>query len=227
MNRKHLLAAALTVLTVLLTGCEQKTEEEVWVPGNPDAVSVDTEGHVTEYLTETLDQPYYSFQELHAMLLEEVSDYNAASGSEKIQVIDAKEEGKKVSLVLQYDSWKDVADFNQIRFYAGSMIGAQLEGYLFDGTYHPVKNGNLHSESVAGSSVLAHMDEMVVVTSLPMEIHVPGTVTFISSGMDLLGRQTAAERQQEAEQETEQEPAGESGAEDSGELRYVIYNDRE
>lgn len=183
--RKVWRAALLASGIILLTGCET-TKEEEWTPQEAAAISLDADGHVTEYLSEKLEQSYYSFDELNNMLNAEVSAYNSEHGEGKVTVTSAAQENGVVNLVITYASGEDYAQFNNVEFYYGSMINAQLEGYLFDVSYKTVKDGIVHGSEVSGSEVLKNMADMVLVVSAPLEVHVPGNVTFTSANANVL-----------------------------------------
>lgn len=187
--RKVWKAALLVSGAILLTGCET-TKEEEWTPQAAAAISLDEEGHVTEYLSEKLEQSYYSFDELNSMLNGEVAAYNSGHGEGKVAVTSAAQENGEVHLVITYASGEDYAQFNNVEFYYGSMINAQLEGYLFDVAYKTVEDGVVHGSEVSGSEVLKNMADMVLVVSAPLEVHVPGNVTFTSVNANVLSKST-------------------------------------
>ena len=211
-------AAVLISGIILLTGCE-KTAEEAWTPRESDAVSIDADGKVTEYLSEELDQSYYSFEELSSMLNSEVASYNKEYGEGTVSVTKAEQSGKKAELVITYASGEDFARFNNVEFYYGSMINAQLEGYLFDCSYQRVKDGVVEEGALSGSEVLKHMAEMVVVVQAPLEVHVPGTVSFTSTNGTVISADTVvAGSDGEADEAEEAE-------EDASDRVYIVFKE--
>ena len=179
-------AAVLVLGLGLLTGCDMMQEDD-WTPREEAAISIDEEGRITEYLSEKLDQAYYNFDELKSMLDSEVADYNARHGDGSVTVVTAEQEEGKANLVIEYRSGADYAEFNNIEFYYGSMINAQLSGYLFDVSYKQVNDGVVQVEEVSGSEVLKKMADQVVVVRAPLEVHVPGNIDFMSSNANALG----------------------------------------
>lgn len=175
----------LASAAALLAGCRM-TGEEAWTPGENAAISIDRKGRVTEYLSEKLDQPYYSFDELKSMLDGEAAEYNAAHGAECVTVTLAEQEGSQVKLVITYASGEDYALFNNVEFYHGSIINAQLEGYLFGGAFKEIKDGVVVGEKVDGSEVFHDMADTVVIVQAPLEVQVPGDVCFTSSNADVI-----------------------------------------
>lgn len=197
--------AVLALAAALLAGCGM-TEEEAWEPRKEAAVSIDKEGKITEYLSEKLDQPYYDFDELRSMLDSEISEYNAGHGEGKVTAVQAEQEGGQVKLVITYASGEDYAAFNHVEFFYGSMISAQLAGYLFDVSYKEVSDGIVHDGEVDGSKVLSNMADMVAVVEAPLEVNVPGKVVFTSTGGEVLGKDVVFARGEEDEQSVSEDP---------------------
>ena len=94
------LLAALALGMVMLTGCEALGINS-WNPEEPAAVSIASDGSVTEIISDTLDAAYYSATELESMVQSEVADYNKSHGEDTIQVSKLETEDKNVSLVLK------------------------------------------------------------------------------------------------------------------------------
>ncbi len=187
-RRRPYRAALLAVLALgamLLGGCEL-LEQNSWQPQEPDAVSIAEDGSVTEFVSDTLDAAYYSATELEAMIQNEVAEYNAAHGEDTILIDKLEMEEGKVSLVMTYASAEDYASFNNTEFFYGTLISAQLEGYLFDVPYKKVEEGVVQAEAVDGSEVVRGLDKQVLVLKAPMEVRVPGDVLYTSANAEIL-----------------------------------------
>ena len=183
--KKIPIAAALAAGVMLLGGCEM-LEQNKWTPQEPAAISIDKEGVITEIIQDTLDESYYDAAELQNMITSEVEDYNAKNGEDSIVVKELEAADGKVSLKMEYASAQDYAEFNNTEFYYGSVINAQLSGYLFDVSYKKVSNGVVQGSTVSGSEVIKRMDKQVLVLRAPMEVHVPGKVLFTSTNAEVL-----------------------------------------
>ncbi len=215
--------AVPALAALLLAGCGI-TKEEPWTPGEADAISIDENGKVTEYISEELDQPYYSFSELKSMLDEEVSAYNAKHGAESVTVTSAKQqEDGLVNLVISYASGEDYAAFNNVEFYYGSMISAQLEGYLFGGTFKEIKDGVVVGEQADGSGIFRDMADTVAVVRAPLEVQIPGSVVFASSNADVVRFDTVVASQ--TGEDTVVRASSEEGQEDPDRV-YIIFEER-
>ncbi|MDO4321124.1 MAG: hypothetical protein Q4C61_01220 [Lachnospiraceae bacterium] len=183
--KKIPIAAALMAGMMLLGGCEMM-EQKKWTPQEADAISIDEDGVITEIIQETLDQPYYDAAELQSRITSEVADYNAKNGEDAVSVKEMEAADGKINLKMEYASAQDYASFNNTEFYYGSVINAQLSGYLFDVSYKKVNGGVVQGSSVSGSEVIKRMDKQVLILRAPVEVHVPGEVLFTSTNAEVL-----------------------------------------
>lgn len=179
-------AVGLCMGVLLLGGCEMLNQDKRWEPREADAISISEEGSITEYVRDTLDEAYYSAAELEQMIQSEVSDYNAKNGADSVQVKEFTAEGSDVRLTMEYAKAEDYAAFNNVEFYYGSMINAQLNGYLFDGSYKRVRDGVVQGAAVSGSEVLKKMAAEVLIVTAPLEVHLPGSVIFTGTNAEVL-----------------------------------------
>lgn len=194
-------AAASLAGILLLGGCGMNWNS--WTPKEPTAISIAEDGTVTEIVQETFDASYYDADELQSMIHSEVERYNAENGEGSVEMKEFSAEDKTVSLEMKYASASDYAEFNNTEFYYGSMIDAQLQGYLFDVSFKQVRNGTVSGSEVSGSEVIKNMADQVLVVRAPLEIQVPGSVTYTSSNAEVLSADVvnAAGGQADAEEE--------------------------
>lgn len=185
-GRKIAVTAALCAGVMMMGGCSMLNQEKEWTPQKSSAISVGSDGVITEYVKDTLDESYYSASELQSMIESEISDYNSKNGENSVSMKDFQVNGKDVQLTMEYGKAEDYAQFNHTEFYYGSMINAQLAGYLFDVSYKEVKNGAAGSANVSGTDVLKNMASEVMVVTAPLEVHVPGNVLYTSDNAQIL-----------------------------------------
>ncbi len=180
---------------LLLNGCDMKEmkgmvddllQQNEWVPQEADAISIGEDGTITQIIQETLDASYYNAAELQNMITSEVAEYNKEHGENAVLVENYTVEGNAVTLEMVYAASDHYAKFNNVEFYYGSMINAQLDGYLFDASYKKVKDGIVKGSAVSGSEVLKEMDEKVLIVRAPLEVQVPGSVLFTSINAEVL-----------------------------------------
>ena len=178
--KKGVIASVLAG-AVLLGGCSR------WTPQEPEALSIGEDGSVTELVRETLDADYYNIEELQNMIHSEVAAYNAQHGEDTVKLEEFEtEENGEVTMKMAYASAQDYARFNNTEFYYGSMINAQLAGYLFDVSYKKVEDGVVVGDLVSGSEVIREMDEQVLILRAPQEVHLPGKVLYTSANAEIL-----------------------------------------
>ncbi|MCD7813301.1 MAG: hypothetical protein LUH20_04490 [Lachnospiraceae bacterium] len=188
--KKRAAVAVLMAVVMLLGGCDVVDQTE-WTSESSDAISIAEDGSITEIVQETLDQSYYDVTELESMISSEVAEYNSEHGADSIKVEKFDNDGSAVTLKLWFSSAEDYAEFNNVEFYCGSIINAQLEGYLFDGSFYRVTEGEVSGSAVSYTKVFEDMSATVVIVQAPMEVHFEeNEVTFISTNAEMLSADT-------------------------------------
>ncbi|MCC8066964.1 MAG: hypothetical protein LIO94_07670 [Clostridiales bacterium] len=182
--------AVLLAAVMLLSGCQMLDGQEAWTPQESDAISIASDGSVTEIVQEVLDQSYYDLAELESMINSEVEAYNTENGADSVKIMSLNGEDSSVTLKLWYASASDYAEFNNTEFYYGSIINAQLEGYLFDTSFYRINNGAASGNTVDSGTVFENMAAQVVIVQAPLEVHVDGEVTFTSSNAEMISSDT-------------------------------------
>ena len=210
-----LFAAACTLL-LLLSGC-QKKEEEPWVPAST-AIQVSQDGRITETIIDRLTESYYSSSELQEMVNASVKDHTAVYGDGSVSVKEFTANGSDIRIVLEYAAAEDYAAFNNVRFYNGSMLGAQMEGYRFETSFQLVaKDGTVSEQKVPVDGPVSHKEYQVLVTDRSHKVEVPGNIVYVSAPSQVEDRRivtplTAAE-------DTDQSAVSEQEAG----LLYILY----
>ena len=203
--------AVLTAVVLLalwtVSGCSRQEPEEEWLPAQ-SALQAPKEGPVTETLIETLDEDYYDSAELEKMVRDAVSEFDSANGPQAVEIISFTAEGKAVNLTLNYRDMDAYNDFNQVKFFNGPILEAQMEGFLFDCEFYHVDAGMVDSDPLPGEIPLARKQYQVFISDTLHAVEVPGDIVYISTNAKLLGSRVAA-------------PADEAAAE--GGYLYVIY----
>ncbi|MCD7744843.1 MAG: hypothetical protein LUI13_06150 [Lachnospiraceae bacterium] len=251
--KRKAVAAALLAAVTLLGGCGMPDDlndlsgqlndlsgqlndwlggQEAWTPQESDAVSIASDGSVTEMMEDTLDQSYYDVTELESMITSEVAAYNAENGADSIKIESFEHDGTNVSITLWYASCEDYASFNNTEFYCGTMIGAQIEGYLFEADFSRVSEGELTGGTVDYTSVFEDMSAGVVIVQAPMEVHVEeGAVTFISTNAEMISADTVNANGEQEEEEALVLPSSKIYEEETtyeeeklANRVYIIYN---
>lgn len=163
----------------LLGGCGQRQIQE-WVPTQTTLV-VNEDGTLTETIMETLDRDYYSADALKTMVDQSVSEYNAERGAEPVRVDSYQAEGNKVTLVMTYLTGADYAAYNNVAFFNGTMLGAQMEGFRFETEFYAVKDGAITPSPIGSDVPLSHKEARVLITDASHAVRVPGDIMYVST----------------------------------------------
>ncbi|MDO5345228.1 MAG: hypothetical protein Q4E91_05740 [Lachnospiraceae bacterium] len=197
--------AAVVVCTLMLGGCDmldEVLEEKAWEPGET-ALQVLEDGTVTETVIDQLDESYYSSSELESMVNSSVGQYNKEHGADAVTVDSLIIENNQVTLTMTYRTAQDYADYNNVRFYNGSMLGAEMDGYLFYNQFKQVEKGTVTGEGLSNEEPLKHKELQVLVTDTSHAVKVPGDVVFLSTNAAPMGRKEVKPVPAEASSEEE------------------------
>lgn len=202
---------AAVMCTLTLCGCDlQETAEKLELPdavkelfGEADWEPEETylvtrkDGTLTETVIDKLDREYYVAEELQEMINRSVQEYGQNHGADAVKIDSLSLENNQIVLTMTYQSAQDYADYNNVKFYNGSMLGAELEGYLFYNQFRKVEDGVTDGETIGNEEPLKHKEYQVLVTDDSHLVQVPGDVVYVSANAVPAGRR-------------EVQPAGES-----------------
>ena len=170
--------AAVLVCALMLGGCGMLGEKPL--EPTETALQMKKDGTVTETVIDQLDQNYYSSQELESMINSSVSEYNQSKGGDVITIDSLSIENNQVNLTMTYASAQDYAEYNNVRFYNGSMLGAEMDGYLFYNQFRQVEKGTVTADDLSNEEALRHKEYQVLVTDTSHAVRVPGDVVYVS-----------------------------------------------
>lgn len=201
-------AAAVIMAAFLLTGCsmlDQIVGADAWKDWAPDSTSLQVygDGAVTETIYDQLDQSWYTGDELQDMIARSMNEYNAANGDGALNVTEYSDEGGAVKVKLVYRTGADYARYNNVVFFSGSMLDAQIEGYLFSGSFSSVEGSDIKEEGLDASVPLSHKEYQVVISDGDHVIQVPGEVRYVSSGASVVNSHVVQPGQAPGEAVTE------------------------
>ncbi len=189
------LLAAVCGCALLLGGCEVVEEElaqyGVGVP-QETTLQMKEDGTVLETVIDRLDQSYYNSSELESMISQTVSDYNQGHTADSVVIDEYTVEENQVLLRMTYRSANDYAEYNNVRFYNGSMLGAEMEGFHFLNQFWQVENGETVGNPVSNEVPLKEKQQQVLVTDTSHVVEVPGKVLYVSINGTPTGRRTVS-----------------------------------
>ena len=117
---------------ILLMGCGQKFEP------TESTIFVTSKGVVKSAIMESFDKSYYDFDELYKSVEKEVKVYCLDNIEETVTLTSLTEENDSVTLLMDYQTVEDYANFNEVLLFSGTFAQAVAEGYLPD-TLHDVE----------------------------------------------------------------------------------------
>lgn len=187
----------------LLSGCAGKTDADT------GTVFIDKKGKIISVDVESLDKDYYDEGELESYIKELIESYTDKNGDTvELSSFHVKDEVAK--LKMEYDSYEDYAKFNGIEFYAGTVLGAQAEGYDFGVEFYSVSDGEDGAKAAKKEDVLKDDDNKVVIIRANLDVQVPGDILFVSKqDTEVTGKRAVSIK-------------GE-GANEEAALTYIIY----
>ncbi len=206
--RGVLLGAAALCITLTVTGCDtldQIVGVDDWDKWTPDQTSlqISLSGSVTETIFETLDESYYDADELQDLIARSVRIYNTEHGVDSISVPAYSAENGKVYLVMSYQTPEDFASYNEVTFFNGSILNAQMSGLTFPDTFLEVK-GRSASDSVPSEEALSHKEYSIAVADTDHVVQVPGQIRYISENAEIVNSHVASPKP-EAEEKKQRE----------------------
>ena len=190
MNRGRLQKTAcaliLSALCFGLGGCALVEEAQKLVPETELVVEettlvVQPDGTWTETIIDGLDQAYYDAGELKALVDETVSAHNAEQKDQVVTVEDFTTDEKGISLRMRYPDAQAYASYNHVPAFQGSMLEAQMAGFLFLNEFRKVADGVSAAETIPNGEPLSHKEYQVLVTDLTHVVRMPAKVKYVSA----------------------------------------------
>lgn len=178
-----------------VTGCstlDQIVGKDDWDKWTPTSTSlqISLTGSVTETIIDSLNQSYYDADELQDMIARSVKEYDSEHSPESVTVPGYSAENGQINLVMHYQTGSDYADYNQVDFFNGTILDAQMAEAAFPDHFYKV-NGNTE-EAVDSEEALSHKEYSVAVTDTDHVVQVPGRIHYISQNASLVNSHVAA-----------------------------------
>ena len=163
---------------ILLMGCGQKFEP------TESTIFVTSKGVVKSAIMESFDKSYYDFDELYKSVEKEVKVYCLDNIEETVTLTSLTEENDSVTLLMDYQTVEDYANFNEVLLFSGTFAQAVAEGYLPD---------NLHDvEGITAEIDLEKQGDLkVLVTEESVCIQTSGRIKFVSDNVTVLDKKLA------------------------------------
>lgn len=170
----------LVLTTVLmLTGCDGKFEP------TESTVFITSKGAVKTAVMESFEESYYDFDELSADINETVEDYCLDKNNEEAVTVESltPSEGM-VTLMMNYASAEDYAEFNDLLLFAGTVSEAKAAGY--------VPEALLDAEGQSAEPTGEEFDALkVIVTEESICIQTSGKIKYTSDNVSIIDKKLA------------------------------------
>lgn len=179
------IAAVLLCVVCILTGCSRFSPEMT-------GVSIDKKGQVTQVIRENFDKDYYDKKEMDAEISAAVKSYNDTAGGKKVKAGRLGVKNDVAVLRVTYATARDYADFNNVGFYLGDILGAVQAGHAFKGKFAEISKGTVkEGSSVWGSQIMTGKNYKTLVIEEAMLAEVPGEIVYVSENMKVTDKSTA------------------------------------
>lgn len=167
------------VCAMILSGCSMKYSAE------ENAVYVNKNGEVVSAIVESFDKEYYDADELQDMLEQSVVEYNAENGKNSIEVDSFKLDNGVLKVIMNYLTWADYSNFNEVQFFAGELSDIQGKNYGKNISFIS-RDG---SETVAFETIEG--DYRVVLVEEKIVVQTAGKIAYVSENMSVEGDKLA------------------------------------
>jgi len=178
-------AFILCAISLGLGGCALVEEAQKLVPETEPVFEETTlwvkpDGTWTEILKERLDQAYYDTKELKSLVDETVKTFNGENAPSQVTVDEFAVGENGISLTMTYTDAQAYALYNKVPAFEGSMLEAQMEGFLFLNDFRKVEDGVTGSEVISNEEPLSHKEYQVLVTDLTHAVRMPEKIRYVS-----------------------------------------------
>lgn len=164
---------------LMLTGCDGKFEP------TESTVFVTSKGIVKSAVMESFEKDYYDFGELSADVEKAAAEYCAETTEEAVTVESLTQgEDDSVTLLMNYASVRDYADFNDVILFAGTPAEAKAAGYEPENL--------LDAEGNAADPTDEELSKLkVIVTEENICVQTGGKIKYVSDNVSVLDKKLA------------------------------------
>ncbi len=209
-SARYILTAVLAACICSLSGCstldqiigQQNEEWKEWKPDS-NCIEVHGSGKVSEIIFDKLDQTWYAGNELQDMIARSMNEYNATHDSDSINVSSYSDSEGIVKVTIDYKTGADYAQYNNTVFGCGSMLDAQMQGFLFQGPFYPVDGVTISEQAVDPSEPLSHKEYSAVISDGTHVIKVPGEIRYVTGNVSIINSHVASPAGTDAAQQAD------------------------
>lgn len=189
MKRFVCMALGLSMCAGMLTGCGTTVE------GDTSVVYVGKNGAVISLDVEHFDKDYYDAEELESFVDEEVAAYTQENGRGSVKVEELTVDAGTARLQMKYKTTGDYSAFNGIELYQGKVIDALAAGYVFDGDFARVLDGEV-AGAASKQDIYQEQDLKVAIIRANTDVQVEGEICYVScENVELTGTDSISIRE--------------------------------
>ena len=165
-------------MALVMSGCGSKFEP------TESTIFVTSKGKVQSAVMESFERAYYDFDELYKEIEKEVKAYCLDKNEELVIVNSLIEEDDTVSLLMEYQSAEDYAEFNDVLLFSGTFEEAVNAGYIPEALYTA-------EGEYAEIELEEHGKLKVIITEESVCVQTSGKISFISDNVVVLDKKLA------------------------------------
>lgn len=138
-------------------------------------ISINKDGSIQSYITESFDKDYYLQEELQQMILSEAASYNRSTGQGSITVEKVEVAENIAKVEMTYASAADYSAFNETAFFVGSPLQAKKAGYDLNVVLSSVKDAN---DTIGEADILSMEGMTLLITDAPERVELFGKAVY-------------------------------------------------
>lgn len=181
--KKILLTAMVTVTSITLWGCGKS------VSADATTITIEKDGKISSVIVEAFDKEYYLEEELKSSIESDIADYNRANGADTIVLNGLTVKDGLASPSITYQNAKAYADFNNKKFFYGTVAEAYEKEYLLDIT---LKNVADESQTIDKNGILANGNMHILIAEEPVHIRTLNNISYVSDNITMVNKKEAA-----------------------------------
>ncbi len=169
-------------IVIMATSCSKKELE-----ANTDTIFIEGAHNIIGVIVEAFDKPYYNGDELKGFIEGELSLYNSEVGSSAILLNKFEVTNEAAKVFLQYASYEDYKNFNEVEFFVGTVEEALEAGYDFDEEFlNYAKLSKASKEDVTEKK-----KNKVLISDEDIMLQINGTILYISDNVQEKSKKSA------------------------------------
>jgi hypothetical protein len=184
-HRIILLIAGI-IIGLFLVGCNKKNEESIPEFKTENAIMISQDFSITATLVESFAETYYRRDELLTMITDEVTAFNAKAGAGSMRTEKVETAQNLVNVVLKFSGWEAYAEYNEFKFFVGTIEDALNNGFELNEYYYNIEDA---AKTINGTELSSLRNTYILITNAheliaPMTVETFGGILYVSEGIE-------------------------------------------